>query len=67
MFRTKQKSGHVGQVIVIDPPLVGQGIEVGEVVVFDLGHASKGVANLMRETKKLDCLSPSTRANRLSK
>ncbi|SUI40122.1 Uncharacterised protein [Salmonella enterica subsp. enterica] len=66
MFRTEKKSAHLGQIIEIDPALVGQGIEVGQVVVFDLGHASKGVANLMRETKKLDCLSPTTKANTLS-
>nr|QIS33503.1 hypothetical protein pT16RC-1_00007 [Escherichia coli]UNS24955.1 hypothetical protein [Escherichia coli] len=51
----------------IDPALLGQGIEVGPVVVFDLGHASKGVADLMRDAEKLDGLSPTTIANRLSR
>ncbi|AKL33177.1 hypothetical protein A3X26_24110 [Salmonella enterica subsp. enterica serovar Typhimurium] len=60
MFRTEQKSEHLGQVMMIDPELVGQGIEVGQVVVFDLGHASKGVVHLMRESKKRDCFSPTT-------
>ncbi|WP_431645271.1 hypothetical protein [Enterobacter hormaechei] len=54
MFRTEQKSEHLGQVMMIDPELVGQ------VVVFDLGHASKGVVHLMRESKKRDCFSPTT-------
>lgn len=45
MFSTEKKSEHLGQIIVIDPALLGQGIEVGPVVVFDLGHASKGVAD----------------------
>ena len=35
MFRTEQKSEHLGQVMMIDPELVGQGIEVGQVVVFE--------------------------------
>lgn len=51
----------------IDPALLGQGIEVGPAVVFDLGHASKGVADLMRDAEKLDGLSPTTIANRLSR
>lgn len=54
MFSTEKKSEHLGQIIVIDPALLGQGIEVGPVVVFDLGHASKGVADLMRDAEKLD-------------
>lgn len=53
MFRTEQKSEHLGRVMMIDPELVGQGIEVGQVVVFDLGHASKGVVHLMRESKSV--------------
>ncbi|QKF12128.1 hypothetical protein [Escherichia coli] len=61
-----RKPGAV-QIIVIDPALLGQGIEVGPVVVFDLGHASKGVADLMRDAEKLDGLSPTTIANRLSR
>ena len=64
---TEKKSEHLGQIIVIDPALLGQGIEVGPVVVFDLGHASKGVADLMRDAEKLDGLSPTTIANRLSR
>ncbi|HFP4317100.1 TPA: hypothetical protein ACHGHA_005256 [Escherichia coli] len=67
MFSTEKKSEHLGQIIVIDPALLGQGIEVGPVVVFDLGHASKGVADLMRDAEKLDGLSPTTIANRLSR
>ncbi|WP_235838380.1 hypothetical protein, partial [Escherichia coli] len=66
-FSTEKKSEHLGQIIVIDPALLGQGIEVGPVVVFDLGHASKGVADLMRDAEKLDGLSPTTIANRLSR
>lgn len=67
MIRTEEKSEHLGQIIMVDQAQVGQGMEVGQVVVFDLGHASKGVADLMRETKKLDGLSPTTRANKLSR
>ncbi|MEI9603782.1 hypothetical protein V5053_16000 [Enterobacter hormaechei] len=66
MFRTEQKSEHLGQVMMIDPELVGQGIEVGQVVVFDLGHASKGVVHLMRESKKRDWFPLQQSANRLS-
>ena len=51
MFSTEKKSEHLGQIIVIDPALLGQGIEVGPVVVFDLGHASKGVADVMRDAE----------------
>lgn len=29
MFSTEKKSEHLGQIIVIDPALLGQGIEVG--------------------------------------
>ena len=56
MFSTEKKSEHLGQIIVIDPALLGQGIEVGPVVV-----------DLMRDAEKLDGLSPTTIANRLSR
>ena len=52
MFSTEKKSEHLGQIIVIDPALLGQGIEV---------------ADLMRDAEKLDGLSPTTIANRLSR
>lgn len=43
MFSTEKKSEHLGQIIVIDPALLGQGIEVGPVVVFIWGTPAKGL------------------------